>query len=107
MDVKKVRFQSLSSARTIVGTYLLPAIRDMLREYYSPSISSSTLTPLLTAPPSRAFVFENELCLSIHSMSAVAQGCSVRAAIQSQTIPFHELKSALMLDTCPYPIGAN
>jgi molecular chaperone DnaK (HSP70) len=46
-----------------------------------------------------------ELCTSVHADSAVAQGCAIAAAVESKTIPLHELQSALMLDTIPHPIG--
>ena len=69
----------------IGGATRVPAVRDLLRELFPP-------------PP--------DLCLSVNAMAAVAQGCAIRAAIVSKTIPMHELRSALMLDTVPHAIGA-
>jgi molecular chaperone DnaK (HSP70) len=64
----------------IGGGTFVPSIRAMLQEY-----------------------FRIELCTSVHPMSAVAQGCSIAAA--AHVVPRHELRSALMLDTNPHPIG--
>lgn len=72
----------------IGGASRVPAVRKFLCEIF--------LTD---------YELKNELCLSINAMSAVAQGCAVSAALQSHTVPLHELRSALMLDTSPHAIG--
>lgn len=95
------------------GASRVPSIRSMLREYcIIKDNNHQEVTPPInhdqgseSSHYSNIPVFNNELCLSIHPMSAVAQGCSIHAAMSSKLIPYHELKSALMLDTCPYPIG--
>lgn len=46
-----------------------------------------------------------DLCVAVNAMSAVAQGCAVSAALASRTVPLHEVRSALMLDTSPHAIG--
>jgi molecular chaperone DnaK (HSP70) len=68
------------------GATRVPFIRSLLRKMFPPPI-----------PP--------ELCTSVHPMSAVATGCAIQAAIVSNLIPYHELQSAMMLDTIPHPIG--
>jgi molecular chaperone HscA len=49
--------------------------------------------------------FRNELCYSIDPYAAVAQGAAIQCAIQSELVPKHELRNALMLDALPHPIG--
>jgi Molecular chaperone len=49
--------------------------------------------------------FRNELCHSIDPYAAVAQGAAIQCAIQSELVPKHELRNALMLDALPHPIG--
>lgn len=48
---------------------------------------------------------QKELCTTVHPLSAIAQGCAIHAARLSRHVPIHELRSALMLDTCPYAMG--
>jgi len=49
--------------------------------------------------------FKNELCYAIDPYAAVAQGAAIQAAIESELVPMHELRNALMLDALPHPIG--
>lgn len=46
-----------------------------------------------------------ELCLSLDPMSAVALGTAIQAALVSQQVPRHEIRSALMLDVVPHDLG--
>jgi molecular chaperone DnaK (HSP70) len=68
------------------GATRVPAVRSLLRRLFPPPI-----------PP--------ELCTSVHPMSAVATGCAVQAAVLSNCIPLHQVRSSMMLDTLPYSIG--
>jgi len=68
------------------GATRVPAVRRMLREIFPPPVPS-------------------ELCLSVNAMAAVAQGTAIQAAIQSERVPGHEVRSAMMLDTVPHAIG--
>lgn len=75
--------QTVHEVILIGGASRVPAVRRLLRDLFPTT----------------------ELCTSIQPDSAVAQGCAVAAALQSKLIPLHELRSAMMLDTIPYPIG--
>jgi molecular chaperone DnaK (HSP70) len=80
------RFGSCNEIHEVIlvgGSSRVPAVRTMLQSLF-PTI---------------------ELCLSVHPMSAVAQGAAIQAAVESNLVPMHELKSAMMLDTLPYAIG--
>eukprot|EP00977_Amphora_coffeiformis_P005570 scaffold1170_cov174-Amphora_coffeaeformis.AAC.54 len=68
------------------GATRVPAVRRMLREIFPPPIPA-------------------DLCLSVNAMAAVAQGAAIQAAIQSERVPGHEVRSAMMLDTVPHAIG--
>lgn len=70
----------------IGGSTRVPAVRELVRQLFPPP-----------HPP--------ELCLSVNAMSAVAQGTAIQAAIESNLVPMHEIRSALMLDSLPYAIG--
>jgi molecular chaperone DnaK (HSP70) len=65
------------------GTTRIPAIRQMIQGFF-PTVELST---------------------SLDPMSSVALGLAVQAAIVSNCIPIHELRSALMLDCVPHSIG--
>lgn len=67
------------------GASRVPAVRRMLR----------SLVPTTTDP-----------CTTVNALSAVARGAAVQAAVASRSIPRHEIRSALMLDTVPHAVGA-
>jgi molecular chaperone DnaK (HSP70) len=46
-----------------------------------------------------------EFCSSLNAEGAVAQGAAIQAAIKSGMVPIPELRSAMMLDALPHPIG--
>ena len=82
-DGNNINNKHIDEVILIGGASRVPAIRAVLKEIFT----------------------ELELCVSINAMSAVAQGCAVAAAMHSGKVPLHELRSALMLDTSPHPIG--
>lgn len=90
-------------AVTTPGTIKASVIKDAFPS--ADDDSNSTNYHQSNNKSSISYTFLNDLCLSVHPMSAVAQGCAVHAALLSHTIPLHEIRSALMLDTCPYSIG--
>jgi len=69
-------------------------------------IGGATRVPALREMLKQKFFTDIELCTSVNAMSAVAQGTAIQAAILSQQVPLHELRSAMMLDTMPHAIGA-
>jgi molecular chaperone DnaK (HSP70) len=74
----------ISEVVLVGGATRVLGVRDMLLRLFPP-------------PP--------DLCLSVDAMSAVAQGTAIKAAMDSNCIPLHELRSAMMLDTTPHAIG--
>jgi molecular chaperone DnaK (HSP70) len=68
----------------IGGATRVPALRQLLKNRFFPTL---------------------DLCTSVNAMGAVAQGTAIQAAIVSQRVPLHELRSAMMLDTMPHAIG--
>jgi molecular chaperone DnaK (HSP70) len=75
---------SIHEVALVGGATRVPAVRQMLLKEF-PSIP--------------------DLCVSLNPEGAVAQGCAIQAAIRSGLVPLSELKSALMLDALPHPIG--
>ncbi|CAB9497174.1 Heat shock 70 kDa protein (Fragment) [Seminavis robusta] len=68
-------------------------------------IGGATRVPALRKLLHDRFFSNLELCTSVNAMSAVAQGTAIQAAILSNRVPLHELRSAMMLDTMPHAIG--
>jgi len=68
-------------------------------------IGGATRVPALRQMLKDRFFLHLELCTSVNAMSAVAQGTAIQAAILSQQVPLHEVRSAMMLDTTPHAIG--
>ena len=68
------------------GGSRVPAVRNMLSCRFPPP-----------HPPS--------LCTSVNPDEAVAQGAAVQAALLSNSVPRHEIRSAMMLDVLPHSIG--
>ena len=76
---------SIDEVILVGGTTRVPAIRRMIQNIFP----------------------EIELSSSLNPMSSVAQGLAVQAAIVSNQIPMHQLKSAMMLDCVPHAIGVQ
>lgn len=68
-------------------------------------VGGSSRIPLVQRMLHKEFPSVPELCKSLKSEGAVAEGLAIQAAIKSGMIPLSEIKSALMLDTLPHPIG--
>ncbi len=74
----------ISEVILVGGTTRVPAIRNMIQSEFFPTI---------------------EIGSSLNPMSSVAQGLAIHAALLSQLVPVHQLRSALMLDCIPHAIG--
>ena len=68
-------------------------------------VGGVTRVPDIQAMLRLVFPLIPEFCSSLNAEGAVAQGAAIQAAIKSGMVPIPELRSAMMLDALPHPIG--